>query len=80
MILYIDAIAQKNNLLNMFEPAIYILADECRSFNEVKIRQNLLSPRLRVYAKWHKLPCLILIAIIIIGIILYEFIASDSLH
>ena len=51
MILYIDAIAQKNNLLNMFEPAIYILADECRSFNEVKIRQNLLSPRLRVYAK-----------------------------
>ena len=28
MILYIDAITQKNNLLNMFEPTIYILADE----------------------------------------------------
>ena len=24
MILYIDAITQKNNLLNMFEPTIYI--------------------------------------------------------
>ena len=63
MILYIDAITQKNNLLNMFEPTIYILADEGVSMKS-KSDKNCVISQVKSFAKWHKLPCLILIAII----------------